>query len=91
MDLFCLQKGIPALHEFKFGLAYTYFQFNYIYTQRLVIFMARFLSFKVLNSHLESARDEELWRVQNDLAFKEGKSFVPFDMSFRLYKNKGNG
>ena len=32
------------------------------------------------------SRDEELWRIQSDLAEKDGSSFIPFNMKFRIYK-----
>ena len=47
------------------------------------------LPLKVLNCHLESPRDEELWRIQTSLAENENSSFIPFEMKFRIYK-KGN-
>ena len=40
-----------------------------------------------MNCHLESTRDEDLWRVQTELAESEDSSFIPFNMKFRIYKN----
>ena len=40
----------------------------------------------VLNCNLDSSRNEELWRIQTEMAQKADETWIPFELKIRHYK-----